>query len=204
MRSTSFVTAAVAAALLAPAAGAAQIALVPKIGFYTPATDLVDAAQAGGAIVDDRGGSLAVGLALDLSLPVSPVDLRVGFDYVTNSEFKVGDGTSESTVDQQMLALTGDLVLRPLPRLIVLQPYVLAGAGIKKYSFDFKDASADSFDDENDFTVHGGLGLDLGLGPLSLVAEASDYVSWFKPEGAEDSKTQHDVFIMAGIRVGMF
>ena len=62
-----------------------SLELVPKVGFYSPATDLEAAADAAGEIVDDRGGSLALGLALDLGVPLSPLNVRVGFDYVTAS-----------------------------------------------------------------------------------------------------------------------
>jgi len=209
MRLRSLVLAAAIAAAL-PAAARAQapgidLQLVPKVGFYTPVSDLYDAADAGAEIVDDRGGSLAIGLGVDLALPFLPLDLRVGFDYVTNSEFTIDDGTTQSTIEQQMIAITGDVILRPLPRVIVLQPYLLAGAGVKQYDFEPQDASSglEAFD-ESDFTLHGGLGVDLGVGPLALVAEVSDYISWFEPEGADESEMQHDLFFMAGIRVGMF
>ena len=126
-------------ALLFAGPGAAQVPgigleLVPKVGFYTPAADLATAAGALGEIVDDRGGSLAVGVALDFSAPLAPVSFRVGFDYVTSSEFTYADTTGagglEATGEQTMLALAGDVVLRPLPRLLVVQPYLLAGAGV--------------------------------------------------------------------------
>lgn len=187
--------------------------LVPKIGFYTPAADLEAAATAAGAIIDDRGGSLALGLALDFGVALAPVSFRVGFDYVTGSEFSYADTTGagfEASGEQAMLALAGDVVLKPLPRLIIVQPYLLAGAGVKRYDFSFSDVDPGSDveevfpDSQTDFTLHAGLGLDLGLGPIALVAEASDYVSWFEPEGADGSEMQHDIFIMAGVRVGLF
>ena len=214
MKTRWYALAAACALTLQPTAAYAQVPgidlqLVPKIGFYAPVSDLAEAAAVGSDIREDREGSLAVGLGVELALPFSPVDVRVGFDYVTNSEitFDEGVGTTESQVEQQMLALTGDLVLRPIPRLLVLQPYLLVGAGVKRYDFEFQDAGGgvEAFDDSTtDFALHGGLGFDLGLGPLALVVEASDYISWFEPEGADDSEMQHDLFLMAGIRVGLF
>lgn len=185
-----------------------DVQLVPKIGLYSPASDLTEAAEAFEGAREDRGGSLAVGLGLDLALPFSPVDFRVGFDYVASSEITFeGFAPEESTIDQQMLALAADVVLRPLPRLVVVQPYLLAGAGVKRYDFEPADAAAGlgAFDESvTDFALHGGVGLDIGFGPLAVVAEVSDYVSWFEIEGADDSEMQHDLFFMAGIRVGMF
>ena len=189
-----------------------DVQLVPKVGFYSPVTDLQAAADAAGEIVDDRGGSLAIGLALDLGVPLSPLNVRVGFDYVTASEFTYADTTGadlEANGEQTMLAIAGDVILRPIPKLLIVQPYLLAGAGVKRYDFSFADA-ADGSDveeafpeSETDFTVHAGLGLDLGIGPIALVAELSDYVSWYDAEGG-DSEMQHDLFVMAGVRVGLF
>lgn len=214
---TKLLTTAIALLFTGPAAAQVPgigLELIPKVGFYTPAADLATASDALGEIVDDRGGSLAVGLALDFSAPLAPVSFRVGFDYVTSSEFTYADTTGagglEASGEQTMLALAGDIVLRPLPRLVVLQPYLLAGAGVKRYDFSFTESAGDTDIDEvfpesqTDFTLHAGVGLDLGLGPIALVAELSDYISWYEAEGAEDSEMQNDIFVMAGIRVGLF
>ena len=190
-----------------------EVQLVPKVGFYSPAADLEAAADAAGEIVDDRGGSLALGLALDMGLPLAPLNLRVGFDYVTASEFTYADTTGadvETSGEQTMLAIAGDVILRPIPRLLIVQPYLLAGAGVKRYDFSFADAAdgsdvEDAFpESETDFTLHAGIGLDASIGPVALIAELSDYVSWYEAEGAEGSEMQHDLFIMAGVRVGLF
>ena len=103
-----------------PAAGQVpglELTLVPKVGFYSPAADLEAATDAAGRLVDERGGSLAFGLAADLGVPLSPLNVRVGFDYVTASEFTWADTTGaeleEATGEQTMLALAGDVILRP-------------------------------------------------------------------------------------------
>ena len=188
-----------------------SLELVPKVGFYFPAADLEAAATAAGEVVDDRGGSLALGLGLDFG--PGPLSFRAGFDYVTGSEFSYADTTGanlEATGEQTMLAVAAGVVLRPLPRLVIVQPYLLAGAGVKRYDFEFSDVDTGSDveevfpDSQTDFTLHAGIGLDVGLGPIALVAEASDYVSWFEPEGGDGSDMQHDIFLMAGIRVGLF
>ena len=204
------------AATAAPAAAQVPgiaLEVVPKVGFYTAAADLDAAAAAAGEVVDDRGGSLAFGLALDFGVALSPVSFRAGFDYVSGSEFTYADTTGadlQASGEQTMLAIAGDVVLRPLPRLVVVQPYLLAGAGVKRYDFAFSDVDAGSDveevfpDSQTDFTLHAGVGLDLGIGPIALVAEVSDYISWYESEGAEGSEMQNDIFAMAGIRIGLF
>lgn len=214
MRGSLKVFGAVAGLALVAAPAAAQVpglelTVLPKVGFYSPASDLQAAQDALGEVVDDRGGSLALGLALEMGVPLTALGVRVGFDYVTGSEFTYEDEASvETTAEQTMLAITGDVVLRPIPRLIVVQPYLLAGAGVKRYDFSFdEDAGTDidtAFpDSETDFTLHAGVGLDLGLGPIALVAELSDYISWYEVEGG-DSEMQNDLFLMAGVRLGLF
>lgn len=205
------------AAGTAPAAAqmpGVDVELLPKVGFYTAAGDLQAAATAVGEVVDDRGGSLAWGAALELSVPLSPLSFRAGFDYVTGSEFTYADttggGATSTSGEQTMLALSADVVLRPLPRLLVVQPYLLAGAGVKRYDFSFADAAAtpdveQAFpESQTDFTLHAALGLDVGIGPIALFAELGDYVSWYSPEGSDESEMQNDIFIMAGLRVGIF
>ena len=186
--------------------------LVPKVGGYFPMSSLTEAGSAFGEAAAELETSLAIGLAAELDLPASPLNLRANFDYATSSRLSregVAEGEGAETT---VLALTGDLVFRPLPRIVVLQPYLLAGGGIKKYDFETRDlqgGTGEFFSSaESDPTLHVGAGLDLKLGPLALLAEVSDYVSWFKPESAEgselDSRIQHDVFAMLGVRVGLF
>lgn len=214
MRSTKNVMVALAAAVLFSAPVSAQVpglevSVLPKVGFYSPASDLQAAQDALGEVVDDRGGSLALGLALEMGVPLTALGVRVGFDYVTGSEFTYEDEAAvEATAEQTMLAVTGDVVLRPIPRLIVVQPYLLAGAGVKRYDFSFEedagtDVEAAFPESETDFTLHAGLGVDLGLGPIALIAEVSDYISWYET-GEDESEMQNDLFLMAGIRLGLF
>lgn len=214
MRSTMKVMAALAGVALMAAPASAQVpglelSVLPKVGFYSPASDLAAAQDALGEVVDDRGGSLALGLALELGVPLTSLGVRVGFDYVTGSEFTYeGEAAVEATAEQTMLAITGDVVLRPIPRLLIVQPYLLAGAGVKRYDFSFdEDAGTDieaAFpESETDFTVHAGIGVDLGIGPIALIAELSDYISWYET-GADESEMQNDLFLMAGIRLGLF
>ena len=110
-----------------------------------------------------------------------------------------GDELEGSEVD--MVAITGDLVFRPLPRIVVVQPYLLAGAGIKRYSFG--DDVGTFAADRNHFTGHIGAGADLKVGPIAVLAEISDYISSFKNAATDENKLQNDVFVMVGFRIGM-
>jgi hypothetical protein len=132
-----------------------------------------------------------------------PVGLRANLDYATSSSVDLEDGSIGDTNETTVLGLVGDLVFRPLPRVVVLQPYLFAGGGIKQYDFSWDDGGVGSLETESDATVHVGGGVDLGLGPMALNAELGDYISWFEPEGAPDSEMQHDLFITLGFTIGL-
>lgn len=166
-----------------------NVVVAPRIGVYAPLGSLM---ETGTSEIKIKGG-LGLGLSVELDLPLSPVNVRANFDGALGRDVEE-DGVKIGDVD--IVNLTGDLVLRPFPR-VVAQPYLLAGAGIKRYSSGFGAGD----DSSSDFTGHVGAGIDAKLGPLGLLVEVSDYISSFKPNG--DSKLQNDVFIMAGLRIGL-
>lgn len=179
-----------------------DLKLNPRIGLYTPLTDLTEAeGTAGEALKLDN--SLAIGLGVELNIGALPFGIRANLDYATSSSVDFEDGSLGESNEATLLALVGDLVFRPLPRLVVLQPYLFAGGGIKQYDFTWETAGTEFVGNESDPTIHLGGGLDFGLGPLSLNAEIGDYISWFKPDGATGSEMQHDLFLMVGFSIGM-
>lgn len=179
-----------------------DVRLNPRIGLYTPLTDLTSAGTTADALKLDN--SLAIGLGLEFDFVALPVGIRANLDYATSSSVDLEDGSLGDSNDATLLALVGDLIFRPLPRVVVLQPYLFGGAGLKQYDFSsFTVQGIESFESESDFTLHLGGGLDFGLGPLALNAEVGDYVSWFQPEGMDDSEMQHDLFITVGFAIGL-
>lgn len=200
---------AVAIAIPSDAAGQGGLQIMPKAGVYIPGNDLATIRDGAEEIRTKLEGSFAIGLALELARSGAPVGLRGNFDYITGTTI-TEDGIDRSDRSETtMLALTGDLVLRPIPRLLILQPYLLGGAGVKRYQFDRESLGgslADAFPaDRTDFAVHLGAGLEVGLGFLSLTAEVSDYISRFEADGQDGGrKLQNDVFAMVGVRLGLF
>jgi hypothetical protein len=141
---------------------------------------------------------LGVGASLELDIPFSPINVRANVEAALGAKMELNDVEIEDT-EVDVMAFTGDLVFRPLPRIVVVQPYLLAGAGIKKYSFDGGATAGD----RSNFTGHLGAGVDLKVGPIALLVEANDYISSFKNEGTDESKLQNDVFVAVGFRIGM-
>jgi hypothetical protein len=182
-----FSLAVLAAALAVPASARSQATLTPLIGGYVPAGDLTQVRDGAENVATTRNGVLSLGLNLD----VGP--LRGTMAYASGTTIKnanrqdIGKGT--------VLGIAGDLVVRPLPRLFV-QPYVLLGAGQKFYKFD-ETAPASSFGDTRRFAWHGGIGADLSVGSLGVVAELTDFLS----KDTDSKWSNHDAFLMLGLRL---
>jgi hypothetical protein len=185
---------------LAPATVDAQaLRVTPRIGIYLPMTDLGEQTREGVARAAALDNSLALGLGLELGLPMLPFNLRANLDYATETAV-TEEGLDHEAARTTVLAATADLVLRPR-RLLVVQPYLFVGGGLKQYAFDSTDPGA--FRDSSDPTLHLGGGLDVGLRSLSLTAQLSDYISWYElREG--DGQIQHDLFLTVGLSFGLF
>jgi opacity protein-like surface antigen len=182
--------------LLAAPAGALHAqgigwTLTPKVGFFTPLTNLSETSDSESKLAT----ALALGLSLELDFRATPLAVRANADIATNSEVESEDG---STLAADQLNLVGDLLFRPFSRNYIVQPYLLVGAGLKRYSL-----SDDEFDistSEQMFTAHVGAGVIFDLGSVKLSAELSDYISSWDASATE-SKGQHDIFGMVGLRI---
>ncbi|MGH7465366.1 MAG: outer membrane beta-barrel protein [Longimicrobiales bacterium] len=190
--------AALAAALTAlPAApAAAQIYITPALGVFIPASDLKDLEGQAEQTQFDRSGTLGLGLNLELGW------LRGSVAYATGATISEEGVSGEDEIgDGSVLAAAVDLVLRPLPRLLV-QPYLLGGLGLKRQDFSFDDDGVSTNplpSDKTDLAVHAGLGADLMLGRFGVMAEITDYIT----RNEDSTFGQHDAFAIVGLRVRM-
>jgi hypothetical protein len=184
----------------------AQLRLIPQVGLYSPFADLPRPAAGVDAI--KKEGTFAFGAALELGTP-DKVSFRVNVLHATDSDVPVTDlGCDEDCARSSVTTATGTLAVRPLPRIIVAQPYILLGGGLKRYDFTREDLDDEGWEailnDQNQLTGHFGLGVELNLGLVNLVGEVSDLVSQFDTEGdlAEQDELQHDVYFMVGLVIG--
>jgi hypothetical protein len=190
--------AAITGGLLAVPAGpaAAQIYITPALGVFIPASDLEDLEGQAEQTRFDRSGTLGLGLNVELGWLRGSVAYATGAtisDEGISGEDEIGDGS--------VLAVAADLVLRPLPRLLV-QPYVLGGVGLKRQDFSYDDDGIGTNplpSDKTDFAVHAGLGADVMLGRVGIMAEITDYIT----RNEDSTFGQHDAFAMVGLRVRM-
>lgn len=170
-----------------------NVNLGARVGYFTPLGTLAET-----PFEVEVSSGLGLGAHLELDLPLSPINVRANLAATLGRSLST-DGDVDEGSDLDIVVITGDLVFRPLPRVVVLQPYLLAGAGVKRYSFDFNGED----ENESKFTGHVGAGADLKFGPIALLAEVSDYISSFELSEEGGGKLQNDVFISIGFRIGM-
>lgn len=180
-----------ALAVLPARAQAQGVSITPQIGIYIPGDDL-DALEAGADQVRvDKEGALAFGLILDLGL------LRGSLAYASGATINSSAGTEGEIGDGQLIAAAADLVLRPIPRVLV-QPYLLLGAGLRRADYSYDTDEFDAFPDaDSDFAVHAGVGADLMLGNVGISAEITDFIS----KDENDDWKRHDAFGFVGLKL---
>lgn len=181
--------------------------IIPKIGAEMPLADLPTTPS--DEAVKNLSGALAWGVAAELGLPGLPFDLRANIDATTKKTVSPATGITSGSVNQTMMTIFGDLVFRPLPRIVLFRPYVMLGLGVKRYNYSLSDVTNPStfqsaFTDRNDLAYHVGLGMDIGLGRMGLVAEVNDYLNNYQFAGGTAKKLQQDFFLMAGLRLSLF
>jgi hypothetical protein len=130
-------------------------------------------------------------LSLGLNVDLGP--LRGTLAYASGTTIK--NASRQEIGKGNVLAAAADLVIRPLPRIFV-QPYLLAGAGKKFYKYD-ASTTLTSGVDKSAFALHGGIGADVSLGGMGLVAELTDFLS----QGPDNKWNAHDAFLMFGVKV---
>jgi hypothetical protein len=184
-------------ALALPVSAAGQVRLIPQVGLYAPTTELPS--LDGAVDFGKRESSLAFGVAVELA------SLRVGVLHATEGEIPIDGVGCTDCARSTLTTATASLVIRPLPEIALVRPFVLLGGGVKRYGFTADDLDDEGVEavlsDENDLTGHLGLGAELGLGGLSVLVEVQDLVSRFDAEGV-DARFQHDLFFTIGVALG--
>lgn len=177
---------------MVPGSVAAQgIHVTPAFGVFIPASDLEGIREGAQAAEVSREGTLGIGLNIESGW------LRGSLAYASGATLSEA-GTNGDIGDGSVLAIAADVVIRPLPRLLV-QPYLLGGAGFKNQSFSYdRDGIGDALpEDQRDLTLHVGIGADVMFGRIGIMAEISDYIS----QNGNDEWGQHDAFAMVGLRL---
>jgi hypothetical protein len=195
---------------VAPDQAAGQLRLIPQAGLYVPMTDLGRVQNAAGAAdIAKKESTLGLGLSLELGNSQA-TSYRLNGMYGTSSDVPVSRaGCTTCAARSTVAVVTGSVVMRPLPTIILVRPYLQVGAGLKRYDFDEEDARAEGLDafvnDQNQLTGQLGIGFELNVALLRVFLEVSDFISRVDV-GAEDAEQegdlQHDFIITIGLPIG--
>ncbi|MGQ0815676.1 MAG: hypothetical protein ACT4O1_14670 [Gemmatimonadota bacterium] len=180
-------------AILLPKAATAQgIAITPQIGVYVPGDDFESLRAGADSVSVRKEGTLALGFNVDVGF------LRGTVAYASAAKLNRG-GAQGEVGEGKLLAVAGAVVLRPIPRLLILQPYLLAGAGLRRADYDFDDDGlANAFpENDSDFALHAGIGADVMIGSIGVTAEITDFIS----KDDEDKWGRHDGFGFVGVKL---
>lgn len=195
MRKLFLLAAGLLGGLVLPGFSQAQgITITPQIGVYVPGDDFESLRAGADSIRVDNEGTLALGFNVDLGF------LRGSVAYASAAKLnRRGISGQDEIGEGKLLAVAGDLVLRPIPRILILQPYLLAGAGLRRADYDYDDDGiSDAFpENESDFALHAGIGADIMLGPIGIAAEITDFIS----KNQDDEWKRHDGFGFVGVKL---
>jgi hypothetical protein len=202
----------VLAALLAPAAAAAQaprVDVVPFAGVYRPVQSLPLVREDGQMVSASLDDGTALGVHAQVRV-LGPLAVRGTWLHARS---RLSVGSSEATTRRtpaRVNMLVADLVVSG-PRLLVARSYLVVGTGTRRYSFDQErlgPGAAEAFGGGvTDQAGHLGVGIEAAAGPLRVTVEASDYTSVARSAQAGASTAgvrQHDLVLSVGARLRAF
>lgn len=195
MRKALLFAVALGGALAVPATSQAQ-GFTPQIGVYVPGSDLKSVRSGFSDVEAKSEGTLALGFNVEFGF------LRASVAYASNAKLTDKGVTGETEVGEgKLLAVAGDIVFRPVPRLVIVQPYLLVGGGLRRSDYSWTDDGFENAfpDSESKFALHAGIGADIKLGPVGLTAEFTDFIS----KDLDDKFGRHDAFAMVGLKLGL-
>ncbi|WP_445665586.1 hypothetical protein [Fodinibius sp. AD559] len=176
-----------------------KIFLIPKGGFSLPGvSSFGDITGLAGSSLQNQTSVFTWGSSLTMGSRDGFANLRLSGLHRSASTVTTlqNDQITTTEVDMSFSALSAEVVLKPLPRIIV-QPYAIAGYGARKLSFD--GGSGSNIDQSWKQTVPIGAGVDIPLGGEGVVlgVEMVDYISNFSGEGTK----RHDAFLFGYIGI---
>ena len=182
------------------------IAITPTVGVYTQANSLDQLKESANTFSIKRESALALGGNLELGF------LRASLNYVSGATVNCHSGCGVSGTSDvgkgKILMGAADAVLRPIPRIVVFQPYALAGIGFKKFNYDANTNVSGAFasvKSNSTAAFHAGLGADLMFGGVGIMAEVTDYMSQGETDPSTGKKQlQHDAYGLMGLRFRLF
>lgn len=179
-----------------------QVTALAKAGAFLSGVSTFEGVSE--ATVSTLGGAQSVftwGGSLALGARNGPVNVRITSLRTTGSLVSTTEGfeASPTPTRETMTLLTGDVVVRPVPR-IGVQPYVIGGLGARRLSFRDHGEALEA--PQWTTAAQIGVGLDLRLGNMTLGVEVVDYLTGLT--GESDDGLRHDAFAFLTLGVPLF
>ena len=189
------------------------VRLLPQVGIATPLSDLGEVRNGGTSLFEAgrKSSTLALGLGLELGNFRDGTSLRGQVGYATQSNLPVGGFECQVCAARAtLLTATVAAVFRPLPQIILFQPHLVVGAGVKRYDFDPRAMEGESWRavlrDQTRVTGQLGAGMSLSLLGFRPMIELGAFLSRFEAgeasAGSESSEFQTDLFLMVSLPLG--
>ncbi|HEY0306389.1 MAG TPA: outer membrane beta-barrel protein [Longimicrobiales bacterium] len=184
--------------VMLPASAQERVQITPFYGYMFPQGDLprqfaLD--RAGGGSLDLFDGEF------ESKTPLYGATVAFGVWKWLSVEGTFVSGTDKFQAarraenDVKILAYSGGLSVE-LPKQWRVEPYLLAGVGVKSYDFDIPDTKAEK---DIEYNFGGGINLEI-VKNLALNLQARDFVSEFSSSiYGVNNEWQNDLFIAAGL-----
>lgn len=200
-----------------PQQAEAQFRFIPSVGSYAPLADLGELRDDAGATLLDlgrRSSTAAIGLAVEVGGAEGAIGLRLGTTWASRSPLPVeGTGCEGCSARSSLLLAGGTLIIRPLPRLLFVQPHFLVGGGSLWYNFDDRELRKAGWDDvlvnQRQRHLQFGVGSTLHLGFVQPQLELNLHVSGYDPgdgppelSASGKGDRQGSVFLTVGVPLG--
>jgi hypothetical protein len=180
------------------------VALLAKAGaLVSRATNVGEVAGDVGSAFGGSQAALSYGGSIAFGSRDGRINFRLTGLSATGAVFSTTEGFDSDgrVAPNTLLLLTGDLVIRPVPRLLV-QPYAIGGVGVEYHSFEPSGGVDNTQNADSGLgpSVQIGLGADVRLANMTLGFEVVDYISGVVSDGG----LHHGAFVLAGIGIPLF
>jgi hypothetical protein len=167
-----------------------KLTFLPKAGmFLSGVSSFDDISGEASSALDSKQSVFTWGGSVAFGSRDSGLNLRLTGFRTTGSLVSSTDGPRAQPAPEHLLLITGDLILRPLPRLL-LQPYGIGGVGGRRLLIE-GNTSTTQANSSWDATGQVGIGADLRLGNVTVGVEIVDYLT---RSGGSGGELQHDAF----------
>lgn len=190
---------------LIPGTALAQTRLIPQIGVYSNVAEPGKVQGPSGAYdIGRHESATAYGLGIEFASRES-VSFRIGGLYVPDAGAAAGECASLCD-GPDLFSAVGTLVVRPLGKVLFLEPYVVGGAGAQRFQFGDEGLGnqiANVVDDGSVWIGVLGVGAEVDLGGPTVLLELVDHFHKARVRlPGQDRDRIDDFYFTVGLSLG--